>query len=102
MAATGCVAVADWVPAPGWAAVPDAPGTLGGAQIHIPLPTGTGPLTAGTTGLGWGGAVGDPLGVVGFGVVPFVWPAGPAGTTPGRLWSGWDSGAGMVVEGAAG
>jgi hypothetical protein len=59
-------------------------------------------LTAGTTGLGWGGAVGDPLGVVGFGVVPFVGPAGPAGTMPGRLWSGWDSGAGMAVEGAAG
>jgi hypothetical protein len=36
---------------------PDEAGSRGGAQIHMPLPTGTGPFVAGTTGLTADGAV---------------------------------------------
>ncbi|HEX6476705.1 MAG TPA: hypothetical protein VF005_05480 [Acidimicrobiales bacterium] len=61
--------------------VSDAPGTRGGAQIQMPLPTGNGPLTAGTTGLDWAGAAwAGPVGVE-------LW--GATGTIPGRLCRGW-------------
>src|SRR5947209_7124183 len=104
MAAAGWVTVADCVPPSAWAALPDAVGARGGAQIHMPLPTGTGPLRAGMTGLGGGGtAVAGPFGVGPFGVVPLVVGAGgPVGTMPGRLWSGWDNGPGIALGAGGG
>ncbi|HEY1634467.1 MAG TPA: hypothetical protein VGF64_06895 [Acidimicrobiales bacterium] len=74
-------------------------GSRGGAQIHMPLPTGTGPLTAGMTGVGWAGAAGAAgpgavgAGAVGAGPVGAgpvgVGTGGAVGTMPGRLCRGW-------------
>jgi hypothetical protein len=86
--------VADGAAGPDAEAVADPPATRGGAQIHIPLPTGAGPLRPGTRGVGGG--------VAGTGVVLPVEAGGAAGRTPGRLWRGWGTLPVAAVEGGVG
>jgi hypothetical protein len=94
MAAADGDEVADGAAGPDGEAVADPPATRGGAQIHIPLPTGAGPFRAGTRGVGGG--------VAGTGVVLPVEAWGAAGRTPGRLWRGWGTSRVAAVEGAVG